>query len=73
MAGKPIAYKQYYVWAEQEADGYRSYVGRQDGRPVATGPSGAAPASGPIPSPDVFDSEDQALDHARSMADRLEA
>jgi len=73
MADEPVAYKQFYVWAEQEEDGYRAYVAHQDGRPIASGPSGTAPSPGPIRSPDVFDTKDQALDHARAMADLLEA
>ena len=72
MADQPLAYKQFYIWAEQEEDGYRAYVAHQDGRPMRGGPSDEAPTRGPIRSPDVFDTRDRALDHARSMADLLE-
>jgi hypothetical protein len=71
MAAEPAPYKHYYVWAEQEADGYRSYVARQDGRPMTN--AGAESQAGPISSPDVFDTEAEALEHARSMADLNEA
>ena len=71
MADEPLAYKQYYIWAEQEEDGFRSYVARQDGRPMTN--AGADSEKGPIASPDVFDTEAEALEHARSMADLNEA
>jgi hypothetical protein len=57
MADEPLAYKQFYIWAEQEEDGYRAYVVHQDGRPIANGPTGTAPTPGPIHSPDVFDTK----------------
>lgn len=34
MPSAPLPYKHFYIWAESEEDGYRSYVARQDGRDI---------------------------------------
>jgi len=67
MPSAPLPYKHFYIWAESEDAGYRSYVARQDGRDIRN--DAGELVSGPIPSADVFDTEAQALDHARAMAD----
>ncbi len=67
---EPLPYKHFYIWAESEQRGFRSYVARQDGGAIRTDTGEMTP--GPIPSADVFDTQEEALDHAREMADIIQ-